>query len=387
MSLIARRRRASLAARTFTAAAGVIMGVLAPASRSIAQPLFTVTEQTRTVTAVVGPESVSQAAPNAETWSTSISVGPPEGPNASASHTSTITPTTLSGNTRAVTFGSASTLSASASGVITFTTTEVLHYRFRAFNNSFFTALQGGTINLDSEFGFALNGFTPFASAVGFLNPGTYTLRYETSDAFGSREHKAMSYTLTLAPVVPPAIVAGPILRTSDCHRFYQLATSTWPDAEGRARQMGGHLVTVNNAAEQTYLQNTFGSVGPTRKWIGMRAPIMNGPFSWVSNQTSTYTNWFPGRPEFDPFFPSPHFVLYAADGRWDQSDAANAGGIVELEGCRCDWNADTRRTSEDFFAFLNDFFTATADFNCSGSTTSTDFFEFLTCLNADVCP
>jgi hypothetical protein len=48
--------------------------------------------------------------------------------------------------------------------------------------------------------------------------------------------------------------------------------------------------------------------------------------------------------------------------------------------GCRADFNADGEVNSQDFFDFLNAFFTGlpSADFNGDGSTNSQDFFDFL---------
>ncbi|MGE3107876.1 MAG: GC-type dockerin domain-anchored protein [Phycisphaerales bacterium] len=51
---------------------------------------------------------------------------------------------------------------------------------------------------------------------------------------------------------------------------------------------------------------------------------------------------------------------------------------LDSCELCPADWNADLLLNSQDFFAFLADFFTSAADFNGSGSTTSQDFFDYL---------
>lgn len=50
---------------------------------------------------------------------------------------------------------------------------------------------------------------------------------------------------------------------------------------------------------------------------------------------------------------------------------------------CPCDWDTINGINSQDFYDFLNAFFSGNADFNGSGSTTSEDVFAFLQCLVA----
>jgi hypothetical protein len=50
---------------------------------------------------------------------------------------------------------------------------------------------------------------------------------------------------------------------------------------------------------------------------------------------------------------------------------------------CACDWDESGLVDSQDFFAFLADFFESAADFDGDGVTNSQDFFEFLGCFFA----
>lgn len=59
------------------------------------------------------------------------------------------------------------------------------------------------------------------------------------------------------------------------------------------------------------------------------------------------------------------------------------AGGLICGTACKADWDRNGIINSADFFAFLTDFFTNNADFNCDLGTNSADFFSFLTAFFA----
>ncbi len=70
-------------------------------------------------------------------------------------------------------------------------------------------------------------------------------------------------------------------------------------------------------------------------------------------------------------------------DGAAASFSLARAGGDCPI-ACPCDFNHSGAVNSQDFFDFLNCFFTpgcAAADFNGSGSVNSQDFFDFLNCF------
>jgi hypothetical protein len=66
---------------------------------------------------------------------------------------------------------------------------------------------------------------------------------------------------------------------------------------------MNGHLVTINNQAENDWVFNTFDPLVPTTFsssviWIGLNDAAQEGTFVWSSGEVVTFTNWSPGQPD-----------------------------------------------------------------------------------------
>ena len=91
---------------------------------------------------------------------------------------------------------------------------------------------------------------------------------------------------------------AAPIFNGTTGH-WYDLVSSdsdgSWLTAETNAIALGGHLVTINDAAEEAWLRSNFG--GGTRYWIGFNDAALEGTFVWSSGEAVTYTNWNSGEP------------------------------------------------------------------------------------------
>ena len=85
---------------------------------------------------------------------------------------------------------------------------------------------------------------------------------------------------------------------TSDTYNgntYLLLSQQNWFNAETEAQSLGGHLVTVNDDAENDWLWSTFQSYG--NLWIGLNDIAAEGTYVWSSGQSSTYLNWASGEP------------------------------------------------------------------------------------------
>lgn len=77
-------------------------------------------------------------------------------------------------------------------------------------------------------------------------------------------------------------------------HSYILSTPTTWTAAEAQAVALGGHLVTVNDANEQTFLFNgTGGETGFTGfgvdKWIGFTDQVTEGTWAWADGTTPVY--------------------------------------------------------------------------------------------------
>lgn len=104
--------------------------------------------------------------------------------------------------------------------------------------------------------------------------------------------------TVAIAIMFHTLCWSAPIYNPATNH-YYQVVLlngpGSWQDAENEAIALGGHLVTINNAAEEAWLRATFSK--STLYWIGLTDSLVEGVWVWVSGEPVTYTNWIPGEP------------------------------------------------------------------------------------------
>ena len=94
-------------------------------------------------------------------------------------------------------------------------------------------------------------------------------------------------------------VIAGPIVNPANGHSYYLLTQNTWAASEAVATTLGGHLVTINDADENTWVLDTFSNYGGSYKtlWIGLNDRAVEGTFVWSSGETATFRNWYSGEP------------------------------------------------------------------------------------------
>ena len=89
-------------------------------------------------------------------------------------------------------------------------------------------------------------------------------------------------------------------------------AGESWTAAEAAAVALGGHLATVNDAAEQAWLTSHFGPFANV--WIGYTDQAVEGTWVWADGTAPGYTNWASGDPIAARLTTGPTWVV---QGQW----------------------------------------------------------------------
>jgi hypothetical protein len=124
---------------------------------------------------------------------------------------------------------------------------------------------------------------------------------------------------------------------------FYEIVNgSAWTQADANAVDLGGHLVTVNDQAENAWLVTTFNITEVDAKnknvWIGLYNSVntnsAKGIWRWSSGESVSYQNWNVGQPDGE----SGEVVVLGrfANGLWndqtrESSDWGPRFGIAEI--------------------------------------------------------
>ena len=72
----------------------------------------------------------------------------------------------------------------------------------------------------------------------------------------------------------------------------------TWEEAKTFCENLGGHLVTITDASEQSVIEGLLHFYGNKNcYWIGCKLNLIN-QMNWITNERMIYSNWYDGEPD-----------------------------------------------------------------------------------------
>lgn len=93
---------------------------------------------------------------------------------------------------------------------------------------------------------------------------------------------------------LPTSIPGYTFKGTYGGHTYFMSNSMAFPeDAHAAAVSLGGHLATISDVAENTFISN----MSPQYMWIGHTDRAVEGQWKWITSESVSYTNWAPGEP------------------------------------------------------------------------------------------
>ena len=153
----------------------------------------------------------------------------------------------------------------------------------------------------------------------------------------------ALSLTLGIVPAFAASAAEAeqPLWTVREGHRYQVFDESlSWTEARIRCSLMGGHLVSISDEAEQTFVQELIAPFAKDCYWIGLHT--LEGGWKWEDGSEYTYQNWDAEKP--DNYAGNEYFGrLYAKSaeheewscnaGKWDDA-ADEADDRMPMTGC-----------------------------------------------------
>ncbi|MEM9540271.1 MAG: C-type lectin domain-containing protein [Cyanobacteria bacterium P01_E01_bin.42] len=125
-------------------------------------------------------------------------------------------------------------------------------------------------------------------------------------------------------------MITGRFTNPNNGHDYCLTPFSNWDGAENFARSVGGDLVAIEDANENTWVSQTFFD-RTTYFWIGLTDRGSEGRFRWLNGSPLTFQSWFPGEPS-DRFGFENVVAISTGAARWtDGSANLQFRGIVEI--------------------------------------------------------
>jgi hypothetical protein len=132
--------------------------------------------------------------------------------------------------------------------------------------------------------------------------------------------------TVNLYKRTTPVITGFTNQQNYNGHSYYRSTSSAfWSAAKAACENMGGHLVTVTSAAENSFIFNLWPS-----GWIGLTDEVTEGQWRWVTGETYSYSSWNSGEPNNAG---NEDYVQFVGSGRWnDLPNNQNLPYVLEFE-------------------------------------------------------
>ena len=159
----------------------------------------------------------------------------------------------------------------------------------------------------------------------GILSTQSQTFTY-SGYIYGANAAGISGVPVSLYSRTTPTITGFTSQQNYNGHSYYRsTGLATWTGARDACTNMGGHLVTVTTATENTFIYNLWSS-----GWIGLTDEVTEGTWKWVTGEAYSYTSWNGGEPNNSG---NEDYIQFVTGGKWnDLNNSSSLAYVIEFE-------------------------------------------------------
>ena len=121
-------------------------------------------------------------------------------------------------------------------------------------------------------------------------------------------------------------------------HYKYFDDKSTWYLAKQKCEELGGHLICIGGAEEDTFAQTVLESAKSESAWIGGNSDMDDALWRWATGEPFSYTGWAPDQPDNWSGEGETCLAMWAANTRLPKGWHDMADGY--RQGFICEWDS-----------------------------------------------
>ncbi|KAG5285389.1 hypothetical protein AALO_G00002830 [Alosa alosa] len=161
-----------------------------------------------------------------------------------------------------------------------------------------------------------------------------------------SKKHAYICEKRTTIPAVtpgPPVSCSAPWIPYAGHCYFLNRTKNTWKDSNSQCLNAGGHLVSIHDIEEQSFVLSQLGYMETDKLWIGLNDQKTQLLFEWSDQSPVTFTTWDTEEPSHHRSVLEDCVLMGGKDGKWADTSCEEKNGFI----CKRAGNSQSSSKSE----------------------------------------
>ncbi|XP_062381617.1 macrophage mannose receptor 1-like [Sardina pilchardus] len=147
-----------------------------------------------------------------------------------------------------------------------------------------------------------------------------------------SKKHAYICEKSTTIPAVtpgPPVSCSAPWIPYAGHCYFLNRTKNTWKDSNTQCLNAGGHLLSIHDIEEQSFVRSQLGYMETDKLWIGLNDQKTQLLFEWSDQSAVTFTTWDTEEPSHHRSIEEDCVLMGGKDAKWADANCGENNGFI----------------------------------------------------------